>query len=63
MQVLGQMFVPGAVDKRRTRASPEEYVNGEMEDYLTSSLVASDCSFSKFMVSWLVRRLATFLVL
>ncbi|GAQ92394.1 hypothetical protein KFL_010040010, partial [Klebsormidium nitens] len=50
---LGQMYAPGAVEKRLNMGTLDgfhhrEYVEGSDEDYLTSNLSGTDCSFNRF---------------
>ncbi|GAQ92354.1 hypothetical protein KFL_009900010 [Klebsormidium nitens] len=50
---LGQMYAPGAVEKRLKMGTLDgfhhrEYVEGPDEDYLTSNLTETDCSFNRF---------------
>ncbi|GAQ78423.1 hypothetical protein KFL_000130050 [Klebsormidium nitens] len=50
---VGQMYAPGAIEERLQMGTLEgllhrEYVEGTDDDYATSGLTATDCSFSRF---------------
>ncbi|GAQ92379.1 hypothetical protein KFL_009990020 [Klebsormidium nitens] len=50
---LGQMYAPGAIEERLAMGTLEgfrhrEYVEGTDEEYETSDLTATDCSFNRF---------------